>query len=407
MRVLISTWGSRGDVEPMVGLAIALQELGSEVCLLAPPDQEFKDLLARFNLPLAPAFSSVRDWLALAKRTGMALSQLIPLMVEGQYNAIAAAAEGCDAIVATGIFPSLAAAQSVAEKFAIPFVSAHFCPRYLPSTHHAPVEFPGWPHPPEITENRALWAFNVQAMDAIFGGAVNAHRASIGLGTVENIRDHVFSHRPLLAADPVLGPWLPTDLCHAIQTGAWIAPDARPLGADLGAFLEMGAPPVYVGFGSMAMKAAPDAARTAIEAIRSQRHRILLARGWAEFGAIDDQEDCFVIGDVNQQALFGRVAAVVHHGGAGTTTTAARAGAPQLIVPQIADQPYWAGRVARLGIGVAHEGQVPTLESLSAGLRIALASKTREHAIAIASTIRTDGARRAAEVLVSAIREKR
>jgi vancomycin aglycone glucosyltransferase len=33
-----------------------------------------------------------------------------------------------------------------------------------------------------------------------------------------------------------------------------------------------------------------------------------------------DQDDCFVIGEVNQQKLFDRVAAVVHHGGAGTTT---------------------------------------------------------------------------------------
>jgi vancomycin aglycone glucosyltransferase len=337
----------------------------------------------------------------------MALSQLIPLMVAGQYDAIATAAEGCDAIVATGIFPSLAAAQSVAEKFALPFFSASFCPRYLPSSHHAPVEFPGWPHPSEITDNRALWAFNVQAKDAIFGGAVNAHRASLGLRTVENVRDHVFAHRPLLASDPVLGPWLPTDLCDAVQTGAWIAPDARPLDAELEAFLQMGAPPVYVGFGSMAMKAAPEAARMAIDAIRSQGRRILLARGWAGFTVTDDREDCFVVGDVNQQALFGRMAAVVHHGGAGTTTTAARAGTPQLIVPQIADQPYWASRIAALGIGAAHEGPVPTFESLSAGLRIALTSGTRQRATAIAPTIRTDGTRIAAEMLAAAIAEKR
>jgi len=39
--------------------------------------------------------------------------------------------------------------------------------------------------------------------------------------------------------------------------------------------------------------------------------------------------------------------------GAGTTTTAARAGAPQVVVPQIADQPYWAGR----GDGAAVPGE--------------------------------------------------
>ncbi|WP_410567333.1 nucleotide disphospho-sugar-binding domain-containing protein [Amycolatopsis sp. cmx-4-61] len=47
------------------------------------------------------------------------------------------------------------------------------------------------------------------------------------------------------------------------------------------------------------------------------------------------------------------MAAVVQHGGAGTTTVAARAGAPQVVVVQTVGQPYWAGRVAELGIGVA------------------------------------------------------
>jgi UDP:flavonoid glycosyltransferase YjiC (YdhE family) len=49
----------------------------------------------------------------------------------------------------------------------------------------------------------------------------------------------------------------------------------------------------------------------------------------ADLALIDDRDDRFAVGEVIQQALFGRVAAVVHHGGAGTTTTATRAGAPQ------------------------------------------------------------------------------
>jgi vancomycin aglycone glucosyltransferase len=51
------------------------------------------------------------------------------------------------------------------------------------------------------------------------------------------------------------------------------------------------------------------------------------------------------IGEDNLQKLFRRVAAVVHHGGAGTTTIAAQAGVPQVVVPQIYDQHYWAKRV--------------------------------------------------------------
>ena len=97
----------------------------------------------------------------------------------------------------------------------------------------------------------------------------------------------------------------------------------------------------------------------------------------------------------------------MHHGGAGTTTTAARAGAPQVVVPQWADQPYFAGRVASLGIGVAHDAQAPTTESLSAALATALTPGTRARAQAVAGTIRTDGATVAAELLLDAVsREK-
>ncbi|MER7129298.1 nucleotide disphospho-sugar-binding domain-containing protein, partial [Streptosporangium saharense] len=96
-------------------------------------------------------------------------------------------------------------------------------------------------------------------------------------------------------------------------------------------------------------------------------------------------------------------AAVVHHGGAGTTTTAARAGAPQVIVPQVADQPYWAGRVTELGVGTEHDGPTPTAGSLSAALKIALAPETGARAAAVAGTVRTDGADRAAKLLLDMV----
>jgi vancomycin aglycone glucosyltransferase len=111
--------------------------------------------------------------------------------------------------------------------------------------------------------------------------------------------------------------------------------------------------------------------------------------------------DCLAIGEVNQQELFGRVAAVVHDGGAGTTTTAARAGAPQVVVAQGSDQTCWAGRVTDLGIGAAHDGPTPTIQSLSAALRTALAPETRARATAVAGDVGTDGARTAAGLLVA------
>jgi vancomycin aglycone glucosyltransferase len=288
----------------------------------------------------------------------------------------------------------------VAEKLGIRYVCVAYCPFFLPSPHQRPFEFSMRPHPPGVTDNQVLWQHNIQTMNELFGGAFNTLRSSIGLPSVDNIRDHVITDHPLLASDPMLSPWQPTDHLHVVQTGAFILPDERPLSPELEAFLDSGTPPVYVGFGSMPMRTSEDAARVAIEAIRAQGHRTLLSRGWAELALIDDREDCFAVGEVNQQALFRRVAAVVHHGGAGTTTTAARAGTPQVIVPQIADQPYWASRVASLGIGVAHDGATATVDSLSTALAKALLPATRAQATQVAGEIRTDGASIGAKVVL-------
>ena len=402
MRILLSTYGSRGDVEPLVGLAVALKSLGAEAIVSAPPDQEFVDLLARAGVPLAPAFTPVREWIEAAKaRPADGISRHAARMIGAQYEAIDAAADGCDAVVATGLMPSAAAARCVAEVRGLAYRHVALCPLFLPSDHHRPFPYPGHPHPPETTDPRALWKLNIAAMNALFGEAVNGQRAALGLPAVDNIRDHVFTDRPLLASDPVLWPWEPTDLTDAVQTGAWILPDARPLPADLETFLQAGSPPVYVGFGSIALPSTREAARIAVEAARAQGRRVVLARGWVEAEPIDDGADVFLTGDVNQQALFPRMAAVVHHGGAGTTAAAARAGAPQAVVPQIVDQPFWAERIAGLGVGAAHEGATPTLESLTAALDIALAPETRARAAALSGAIRPDGAETAARLLLA------
>jgi vancomycin aglycone glucosyltransferase len=394
LRVLLSTWGSQGDVEPLLGLAVALRALGAEVRMCAPPD--FAQQAARVGVPMVAAGQSVRQLVHGAKPSTPADAPRVAAeLVASQFDTVAAAAQGCDALVATGLMP--AGLRSIAELLGIPYVLATFAPGSLPSPHQSPLPRPGRPFPPGETDNRVLWDVDAERVNALYRGPLNAYRAALGLPPVDNVRDHVFTDHPWLAADPILCPWPGSPDLHVVQTGAWILPDERPLPSELEAFLDAGPPPVYVGFGSVC--APEDAARLAIEAIRAQGRRAVVARGWADLALVDDRDDCFVVGEVNHQVLFGRMAAVVHHGGAGTTTTATRAGAPQVVVPQIADQPYWAGRVAELGIGAAHDGPTPTFESLSAALAAALASETRARATAVATTIRTDGATVAAKLL--------
>lgn len=399
VRVLLTTWGSRGDVEPLAGLAVALRELGAQARVCAPPDDEFVRLLERAGVPLVPLGPTVHSIVANPKPpTAQDAFQLAPALVAARFETLMTAGEDCDALLATGLMP--AGARDVAEKLGMPYVLACFHTLGLPSQHFPPGRRPGTPSPDGETDNRVLWRQDAERVNALYGDALNKHRAAIGLPPVDNVRDYVFTDRPWLAADETLCPAAGKTDLDVVQTGAWILPDHRPLPDDLEAFLNAGAPPVYVGFGSMASYTATDIARVAIEAVRAQGRRVLLARGWAQLTPIDDAADCFAVGDVNQQALFPRLAAVVHHGGAGTTTTAARAGAPQVIVPHIADQPFWAARIAELGLGAAHQGSTPTVDSLSAALATALTSDTRTRAEAVARDVRGDGATIAAKMLL-------
>lgn len=399
MRVLLSSWGSRGDIEPLAALALRLRQLGVEVRVCAPPDEEFRALVARVGVPLIPLGPSTRSIAAGLKTPSPdAAFRLAAELVAARFETLPGAAEGCDAIVATGLMP--AGARDVADKLGIRYVLATFHIFGLPSRHFAPAARPGQQSPAGETDNRVLWAQDAERVNALYREPLNQGRAAIGLPPVDNVRDHVLADQVWLAADPLLAPWKDLTDLDIVQTGAWILPDDRPLPDELEAFLHAGEPPVYVGFGSMAMRPSEDLGRSAVEATRAHGRRLILGRGWADLTAIDDGDDCMVVGEVNQQALFRRVAAVVHHGGAGTTTTAALAGAPQVVVPQIVDQPHWARRVVELGIGAAHDGPVPTSESLTRALETALAPQTRTRATAVAEQVRTDGAEVAARRLL-------
>ncbi len=405
MRVLLTSWGSRGDVEPLAALAVRLQSRGVDVRVGVPPDEEFESLLSEAGVPMVPLGPTVHSVVAGARPpSAQDAFRLAAELVAARFDTLSVAARGCDALLATGLMP--AGARSVADKLGIRYVFACFQVYGLPSPHIPPGARPGTPPNPDETDRAVLWKQDAQRVNALYGEAENRHRAAIGLPPVSNTRDYALTDRPWLAADPLLCPGKDRTYFDLVQTGAWILPDERPLPDQVEAFLAAGAPPVYVGFGSIATHLSPDLAAVAIEAVRRQGRRVLLARGWAGLAPTDDRDDCLVVGEINHQALFRRVAAVVHHGGAGTTTTAARAGAPQVVVPQIADQPHWAARVAELGIGAAHEGRRPTVDSLSAALRTTLAPDTAARANATAGAIRTDGTAVAADLLMDLVNDR-
>ena len=396
MRVVVTGFDSRGGVEPLAALAVRLREQGAEVTVCLPPDDEFAKRLADAGVEMVPFGQSVRS---LATRPGPPdLPRRAAEVIANQREVLTSVAAGADVLVATGVMPACAGARTVAEQVGARYVYATFQQLTLPSPHHPPIAYPGRPLPAGA-DNAAMWDWDRESINLLFGAAVNNDREAQGLPPIDDVRDYVITAKPLLAADPVLSPWQPADL-QVVQTGAWLLPDDRPLPADLLAFLDAGEPPVYVGFGSMPMHGATDLGQVVVDAVRQHGRRMVLSRGWADLASAGD--DCFVTGEANHQALFRRVAAVVHHGGAGTTVTATWSGTPQVVVPQGVDQPYWASRVAELGIGAAHDGPahdgaVLTVESLSAALGIALDRAAR--AAEVAELISLEGATVAAKML--------
>jgi vancomycin aglycone glucosyltransferase len=104
MRVLLSTYGSRGDVEPIVGLAVQLRALGAEVPVCGPPD--LAEPLAGIGVPLVPVGQPVRPLVTGATPPSAADLPRRGELVAAQFDIVAAAAEGCDALVATGVMPA-------------------------------------------------------------------------------------------------------------------------------------------------------------------------------------------------------------------------------------------------------------------------------------------------------------
>jgi vancomycin aglycone glucosyltransferase len=193
MRVLLSTIGSPGDVQPLVSLALELKSLGQEVRLCVPPD--FRDWIDGFGIPVTPIGPELRGVTTLAEAT-----------LATQFETITEAARGCDLMV--GATALQIAAPSVAESMGIPYVFAAYCPAVLPSPHHAPppLSMRGDTPAPTTADYRELWTKDARRWNDTWGTALNAHRASAGLPPVEDVRSHVLTGRPWLAADPTLAP---------------------------------------------------------------------------------------------------------------------------------------------------------------------------------------------------------
>lgn len=118
---------------------------------------------------------------------------------------------------------------------------------------------------------------------------------------------------------------------------------------ELKAFLEAGKPPVCVSFGSMVHKNAEKVDKVIRESLKRTNNRGIILSGWGS-AKRESTDDLLYLESARHDWLLPKCKMVVHHGGAGTTSAALRAGIPQIVVPFMADQPFWGSRVHAIGV---------------------------------------------------------
>ncbi|QYN39413.1 glycosyltransferase [Pseudonocardia sp. DSM 110487] len=268
MRVLLSTIGTRGEVQPIVGVATRLRAAGHEAVVCAPPD--FREWVESLGIPFVPVGPELRGPATQGERvlpTSEQRQQMIEGTVVAQFAAVAAAADGCDLVVGGGALAI--AARSIAEHRGIGYVYASFCPITLPSPHLAPPTYGILGQKPAdgTVDNATLWAEDAQRWNLLWSAALNSRRAELGLPPVTDVRRHIFTATPWLAADPTLAPWPDPEDPSVFQTGAWILPDDRPLDPEVAATARHVA-------GAVRTDGAVTAARRLVEIAHSQREQL-------------------------------------------------------------------------------------------------------------------------------------
>ena len=198
MHILLSTIGSRGDVQPLVALGLQLMDLGQEVHMCVPPD--FRDWIEGLGMTVTLIGPELRSTGKVsptaAPPTPEQMRQIMEATVSTQFETITAAAQGCDIIL--GATALQIAAPSVAEKMAIPYFFAAYCPAVLPSPHHAPPVLTMLGDKPATVETdySDLWTKDAERWNAHWRSPLNSHRAALGLAPVSDVRSHILTDQP-------------------------------------------------------------------------------------------------------------------------------------------------------------------------------------------------------------------
>lgn len=340
------TFGSRGDNEPFHALANYAAAAGHEVVFAHTtdlPDQADAHY-TRWRLPgslgALIADQGVNLWRALAQYRSVWKPALEAIYATSSDHIRTLRP---DVVV---YHPKVVTAPVVAHEVGALAVIAELAPALTPTREFPAAAIP-WDIPPRL--NRASFRL-VQAGLSTFGNPARALASTLGVDSYE--------------ADLTLCPISPSVVSppadwpdSAVITGSWHeSPGAgETLDAELEDFLRAG-PVLYAGFGSMKAGNPTRRAEVIVAAARDLGLRVLLVTGWgglepsAELAA---SKDVAVRQSVPHAVCLPEVDVAMHHGGAGTTHAMLRAGVPSVVMPFLADQPWWATRLHKAGLGPA------------------------------------------------------
>lgn len=362
-KIGILTVGSRGDVQPYIALGKGLKAAGYEVRLAAP--SIFEDFIRAHELDFFPLSinpkeimegKEARFWIE-SERNLIGYLRMFQMFTQNiltdLHIELWQAAQGCDALIYT---PFALAAHAVAQKLGIPRLVSGLQP--LGRTTEFPnILLPAWLNL-GATFNYNSYLVAEQVVWQPIRGQVNRNIARdlemppVGVrGPFELIYAEqtpvLYGYSPLISPAPKDWPaWHHvTGFWHLDPSPSW-QPDPELL-----EFLDKGAPPVYIGFGSMPNRKPRESAQIALKALKKAGQRGILLTGWGGIEKSELPDDVLMVDSVPHTWLFPRMAAVVHHGGAGTVGAGLRAGVPSIVVPHFADQPFWGERVYEQGVG--------------------------------------------------------
>jgi UDP:flavonoid glycosyltransferase YjiC (YdhE family) len=349
MKIVIATCGTRGDIQPLIALARALNRRGHQALIAAPPEHEvwiegcgcsfqalgsdFTEMLSHY--PQVHTLRPMRGFLGFLRRE-----------IRSQLSQLPGIIEGADLVLGASLCCGL---HSVAESRGIPYGYVAMAPQILPSAHHPFVALKSQNLRPWL--NRLSWDM-ARLLDRMnFTALLNRERRRLNLAPVKDILHHIIGRHVIVASDPVLAKVPPDIALDYIQTGYMHLQTSQRMPERLERFLAAGPAPFYFGFGSMSTREQESLVALILASLRRTGRRGILIGFRFDATGVTDSEDRIFVDGVPHQLLFTRLAAVVYHGGSGTTATAALAGVPQIIAPHILDQYYWGERVLRCRLG--------------------------------------------------------